>query len=43
LRCCSTKPPEVGRVAAEHGFRFFTTVEALQAYVESEVLESEAA
>jgi hypothetical protein len=37
------EPPDVGRVAAEHGFRFFTTVEALQAYVESEVLESEAA
>jgi hypothetical protein len=37
------EPPEVGSLAAEHGFRFFTTVEALKAYVESEVLEAEAA
>ena len=37
------EPPEVGQLAAEHGFRFFTSVDALKAYVESEVLEAEAA
>jgi len=37
------EPPEVGRLAAEHGFRFFTSVDALKAYVESEVLEGQAA
>ncbi|MBA2536976.1 MAG: hypothetical protein H0V20_06025 [Actinobacteria bacterium] len=37
------EPQEVGQAAAAYGFRFFTTVEALKAYVESEVLEAEAA
>lgn len=37
------EPPDVQRVAAERGFRSFTTVEALKAYIETEVLEDEAA
>lgn len=37
------EPPDVQRVAAERGFRSFTTVEALKTYVETEVLEDEAA
>lgn len=37
------EPPDVQRVAAERGFRSFTTVDALKAYIETEVLEDEAA
>jgi hypothetical protein len=33
------EPPEVERVAAANGFRFFTSPEALKEYVEREVLE----
>jgi hypothetical protein len=36
------EPPEVERVAAAHGFRFFTSVDALREYVEREVLQGEA-
>ena len=36
------EPPAVERVAAAHGFRFFTSAEALRDYVEREVLEGEA-
>jgi hypothetical protein len=36
------EPPEVERVAAAHGFRFFTSPKALKEYVEREVLEREA-
>jgi hypothetical protein len=36
------EPPDVGRVATAHGFRFFTSVDALRHYVEREVLEGEA-
>jgi hypothetical protein len=37
------EPPEVGQAAAEHGFRFFTTVDGLKTYAETELLEVEAA
>lgn len=37
------EPAEVGQIAAEHGFRVFTSVEALKVYLESEVLEADAA
>lgn len=37
------EPPEVERAAAARGFHFFTTVEALKAYVEAEVLGEAAA
>jgi hypothetical protein len=36
------EPPDVERVAAAHGYRFFTSVDALRHYVEREVLEGEA-
>ena len=36
------EPPDVERVAAAHGFRFFTSVAALREYVEREVLQGEA-
>ena len=36
------EPPEVERVAAAHGFRFFTSPAALKEYVEREVLEGQA-
>jgi Protein of unknown function DUF262 len=32
------EPPEVERIAAAHGYRYFTTVDALREYVEREVL-----
>jgi hypothetical protein len=37
------EPPEVERATAASGFRFFTTVDAFKAYVQDEVVESEAA
>lgn len=37
------EPPDVQRVAAERGFRFFTSVDALKSYVSTEVLDTVAA
>ena len=37
------EPPEVARLAAEHGFRYFTSIQAFKGYVVGEILQAEAA
>lgn len=35
-----SEPPEVRDAASRHGYRYFTTVEDLQAYADREVVEA---